>query len=142
MSLQMRRSLPQVPMPSLEYGWHMVPRLNIGMIYVCWSIIVLSARRIKNFITHAGGNFSCFRREGTSGLGDNCTFVPTPIYSVKTGTRIFGVRFVEELKTADLGMLIKSCFVAHNYRNLDASSIASKAPSVQRFSQRLILSLA
>lgn len=49
--------------------------------------------------------------------------------------------FVGELKKADVGVLFNSRLVAQNYRYTDASEIATKAPTIQRFSQRLILSL-
>lgn len=77
-----------------------------------------------------------------NGLGANGTFKPVPFSVVPEATRVFGTSFVDELKKADLGVFLKTRLVAQNYWNQDSSAIPTKAATVQRFSQRLILSLA
>lgn len=73
---------------------------------------------------------------------DNGTFLPVPEDSVPANTRVFGSRFVDELKRVDLGTLFKSRLVAQNYGDEGAAGIAPKAPTVQSFSQRLMFLLA
>lgn len=72
---------------------------------------------------------------------DNGTFVPVNKSTVHDGTRIFGSRFTDELKEAELGVLFKSHLVPQNYCDDGASNVAAKAPTIQRFTQRLMFAI-
>lgn len=61
---------------------------------------------------------------------------------VPAGTRVFGSRFIDQVKGAGEMMRKKSRLVAQNYRDEDAGRIATKAPTIQRSSQRALLCLA
>ena len=62
-----------------------------------------------------------------------------PEDEVIDGKRVFGCRFIDELKKVGDRIRKKSRLVAHNYADEDTTSIATKAPTVQRFSQRVAL---
>ena len=62
--------------------------------------------------------------------------------SLVGNSRIFGSRFIDELKYVGDTEKKKSRLVAQNYADVEAASIATKAPTVQRFSQRVALSIA
>lgn len=49
------------------------------------------------------------------------------------------LRFIDESKRAGEGLRWKSGLVAQNYSDFAASSIATRAPTVQRASQRVLL---
>lgn len=55
--------------------------------------------------------------------------------------RIFGSRFVDEIKRASEHFRRNSRLVAQNYSDEAASTIPTKTPTVPRFSQRLALSI-
>lgn len=76
------------------------------------------------------------------GLVGNGAFLPIPAAEVPPNTRGFGSRLVDRLKRVDLVTLYKSRLVAQNYITEGAAGIATKSPTVQRLSQRLIFSLA
>lgn len=76
------------------------------------------------------------------GLLDNGTFTETKTSQIPEGTRIFGSRFIDELKSTEKGYRKKKRHVDQNYLDAGAAGIAMKEPTVQRLSQRLILSLA
>lgn len=75
-------------------------------------------------------------------LISNETFHPVSSSTVPYGTRVFGSRLVDELKRVDAGVLIKSRLVVQNYADEGSAQIATKPPTVQRFTQRSVLSLA
>lgn len=56
--------------------------------------------------------------------------------------RIFGSRFVDEIKRVGSALKRNSRLVAQNYFYEDKTLIASKGPTVQRFSQLIYLFLA
>ena len=70
------------------------------------------------------------------------TFIPIKEEDIKGEPRIFGSRFVDELKKVGDRLKKKSRLVAQNYADDDATAIATKAPTVQRFAQRVALSIA
>ena len=86
--------------------------------------------------------FSQPRKDELSGLLRDGTFKPIRLTDIPTTARIFGSRFVDELKKVGDRLRKKSRLVAQNYADDGAASIATKAPTVQRFSQRVALSLA
>lgn len=56
--------------------------------------------------------------------------------------RIFASRFIGQLDRAGHGLRRKSQLVAQKCADQDSTAIATKAPKVHRFSQRILLSLA
>lgn len=81
-------------------------------------------------------------REELEGLLRNGTFKPINTSDVPKGAKIFGSRFVDEIKKAAHGLRKKSRLVSQNYADEVATMIATKAPTIQRFSQRAALSVA
>lgn len=57
-------------------------------------------------------------------------------------TQIFGLIFIDSIKPSDEGILYKSRLEAQNYGDWKPQSPATKTPTVQRFTERLVLSLA
>ena len=86
--------------------------------------------------------FKQSRKDELDGLLKDGTFKPVHESTIKGSKRIFGSRFIDELKRAGDILKKKSRLVAQNYADEDATYIATKAPTVQRFSQRVALSLA
>lgn len=73
---------------------------------------------------------------------DNGTFVPTNREDVPTGTRIFGRKFPYKLKRGEAGLKRKSRLMAQGHNDEGATLTATKAPRVQRSSQRTLVALA
>lgn len=82
------------------------------------------------------------RAQELNGLIKDGTFAPVKTKDIDGNPRIFGSRFVDEIKRVGDHMRRKSRLVAQNYSDEGASTIATKAPTVQRFSQRVALSIA
>lgn len=87
-------------------------------------------------------DFEKSRRQELDGLIKNGTFIPVDKKDIPEGARVFGSRFIDEIKRAGQGQRRKSRLVAQNYSDEAATTIATRAPTVQRSSQRLLLSLA
>lgn len=68
--------------------------------------------------------------------------MPTPPTYVPTKTRIFVSRFVEEIRRAGSGSVMNIRLIEQNYAGEWATLIATKARTLYRFSQQLMLSLA
>ena len=81
------------------------------------------------------------RKKELKGLMDRNIFSIVDRSSVPKGTRIFGTRWVDALKTVDGKTFEKSRIVARNFRDKGAASVATKAPTVTRLGLRLALSL-
>lgn len=86
--------------------------------------------------------FAKSRAEELQGLLKNGTFEVMSEENIPIGTRVFGSKFVDQVKQAITGVRYKSRLVAQNYGDKDAATIATKAPTIQRFAQRLVLSIA
>lgn len=82
------------------------------------------------------------RKQELKGLLMNGTFLPMDRAEIPHNTRVFGSRFVDELKRAERGLRRKSRLVAQNYSDEGATQIPTKAPTIQRATQRLVMSLA
>lgn len=80
-------------------------------------------------------------REKLTGLVKNGTFILVPSSTNPEGTWIFGYWLMSQLKRAGNGIHWKSSLVAQNYTDRESTKIATKAPTVHRFSQRFRLSL-
>lgn len=81
------------------------------------------------------------RRDELNGLLKIGTFLPRKLTEVPDGARFFGARFVDEIKRAGQGLRKKSRFVSQNYCDEEATTMATKAPTVQRYSQRVACSI-
>lgn len=86
--------------------------------------------------------FAAPRLAKLEGLVKNRTLKPIKLSKVPKKARIFNTRFVDEIKRAEKGLKKKSRFVSQSWRDEDATEIATKAPTVQRYSQRTTLSIA
>lgn len=86
--------------------------------------------------------FAESRKKELEGLAERGTFATVKRNSIPRGTRIYGTRFVDAYKVVDRNTVLKSRLVAQNFRDLGAAAIATKAPTVSRLGQRLVLCLA
>ena len=86
--------------------------------------------------------FATSRKAELEGLTKDGTFEPIHESKVPTTVRIFGSRFVDELKKVGCMLKKKSRLVAQNYTDDEATAIPTKAPTVQRISQRVALCIA
>lgn len=76
------------------------------------------------------------------GLVKHGTFRAVPLTSVPGNIRDLGYLFVDELNRADIFVLFKSQLVAKIHADEGCTSVATNAPTVQRFSKRLVFMLA
>lgn len=67
------------------------------------------------------------------------TLAPIQEYNLKESTRVFGSRFVDELKKAGDKLRKNSRSIAQNYAYDGPTTIATKATTVQQFEQRVAL---
>lgn len=89
-----------------------------------------------------GHDFQEAKLNELKGLVDDGTFEVVKESDIPTGTRIFNSRFIDELKKADKGLRLKSRLIAQTYGDEEAASIATKSPTMQRFAQRVMMSIA
>lgn len=88
-------------------------------------------------------DFSKSRMTELQGLEERQTFEVVKLSSVPKGTRIYGSRWVDTLKTLEDGSIAeKSRLVAQNYKDKGASSIATKSPTISRMGQRVAMATA
>ncbi len=59
----------------------------------------------------------------------------------RQGTRIYGTKWVDALKTGNEGTIEKSSIAAQNYRDARAATIATKSPKVSRLGLRVAAAL-
>lgn len=85
--------------------------------------------------------FKKSREEETQGLIENETFELLSVADVAKETPIFGSRLIDTIKAIDSGTRYKSQFVDHNYGGKKATTIGTKALTVQQFTERLMPSL-
>lgn len=64
------------------------------------------------------------------------------ISEVEEDTRVFGSKFVDDIKPVNIGVRYKCRLAARNYRDDQAATITTKAPTVQQLTQRFIQSMA
>lgn len=82
------------------------------------------------------------RQKKINGLLEKGVFEIVPISEVPINVRIFGSRFVDEMKNAGTATAYeKSRLVVQAYNDQKKISILTQAPTIQRMSQRLILAL-
>ena len=83
------------------------------------------------------------RQVELNGLLESGVFELTTADEVPYGARIFNSRFVDLIKHAGISKAIeKSRLVVQAYKDADKNGVLTQAPTIQRASQRLILSLA
>ena len=87
-------------------------------------------------------SFAPSKKKELEGLLKDGTFEPVLESTLDSSTRTFASRFVDELKKAGDKLRKKSRLIAQNYADEDSCYIATKAPTVQRFSQRISLAIA
>lgn len=80
------------------------------------------------------------RMEELRRLLENGTFSSVPKSDVPEGARMFGFRFIDQLKRADKGMRTKSRLGSQKESDHEASKTATKAPTVKSFSKKLLFS--
>lgn len=85
-------------------------------------------------------NFEASRRKELDGLLDRGVFRIAKISDIPPGTRIFGSRFVDEVKFKGTEKAFeKSRLVVQAYNDAGKEHILTQAPTIMRASQRLIL---
>lgn len=72
----------------------------------------------------------------------NGTFEVFHVDAIPVGTRVFNSWFIDELKKADKGLRLKSRLITQNNCDEGAASIATKFPTIQRFTKSLMMSMA
>ncbi|RAL58350.1 hypothetical protein DID88_005767 [Monilinia fructigena] len=83
------------------------------------------------------------RRKEIDGLMENKVFKIIPESEVPPGTRIFTSKFVDEMKNEGTEKAFpKSRLVVQAYKDGDKTSVLTQSPTIQRVSQRIIISLA
>lgn len=88
-------------------------------------------------------SFQDSRRAELAGLKKAKVFKVVDRCTVPKGTRIYGTRWVDTLKPQDDGsQKEKSRLVAQNFRDYQARSIPTKAPTISKLGQRLSLAIA
>lgn len=75
------------------------------------------------------------------GLINDGMFISVKASEITGNQRIFGSRFVDDLKRGEHGLRKNSRLVAQKYSDEGATFIATKAPTVPRFSKCICLSL-
>lgn len=86
--------------------------------------------------------FKNARRRELDCLVNNGTFIPTSTQNVPKVTRIFGSRFLDELKNCEAVLKSKYGLVTRVYNHEDATNTATKAPTISRGSQIMLIALA
>ncbi|KAI0996514.1 hypothetical protein K3495_g11667 [Podosphaera aphanis] len=87
-------------------------------------------------------NFKTSRLVELNGLLEREVFKILSRHNVPTNTRIFGSRFVDQIKNEGTKKAFeKSRLVVQAYNDADKKNILTQAPTIQRVSQRLILIL-
>lgn len=82
------------------------------------------------------------RKRDMSSLVNNGTIVPTTMTNMPTGTRTFGSKFLDELKLPKECLKRKSRLVAEGYSHQVATAISPNTPTMEKWSQRMIMELA
>lgn len=99
-------------------------------------------KKVKEKKNSLNPDFAESRKKELMGLLEEGTLERTDRRNLPAGTRVFGSRFIDEIKKAGERLRRKSRLVAQNYCDEDAGNIPKKAPTIQRFSQHILLVLA
>lgn len=88
-------------------------------------------------------DYDTSRQSEIAGLLEKGVFQPTPRSKVPKGVRVFRSRFVDEIKNKGTEKeLKKSRLVVQAYNDEGKHVVLTQSPTIQRISQRIILSLA
>ena len=88
-------------------------------------------------------SFKDSRQKEITGLQEKGTFLEIPSSELPPGTRVFGSRFVDEIKFAGTDKAMeKSRLVIQAYNHNGKETTLTQSPTLQRVSQRLLISLA
>lgn len=131
--------MPRISTSSPAHCPYQMPTLK--MIYRKWLHTAIIGQRILKHVPPIREKSTISRKQDHISLSENGTFRVLRSNDVRNGQRVFGVRFVDELKRAKLSVLFKSRLFPQNYCGIDASPIGTKAPTVQRYNQRTIVAL-
>jgi hypothetical protein len=82
------------------------------------------------------------REREISGLQEQQMFEVVPRSSVPEGTRIFGTRWVDTMKSTPQGSIRKSRLVAQNYNDKDSAEIPTRAPTISKAALRVVVATA
>ena len=82
------------------------------------------------------------RRKEYNGLMSRGTCKVVPESSVPKGVRIFGLCWVDPVKTTDGKSIKKSRLVARNYRGKGPGEISTRSPKISRIGIRIALNVA
>ncbi|KAI0991789.1 hypothetical protein K3495_g16398, partial [Podosphaera aphanis] len=99
---------------------------------------------ISIYMTHSPQpNFATSRQKELNGLLLRGVFEFVDVNTVPPNTRIFKSRFVDTVKLAGTPQAFeKSRLVVQGYNDADKSKVLTQSPTIQRSSQRLLLSIA
>lgn len=100
-----------------------------------------SRLRAEGHIRTRRGPFIESRESEITGLIDKGVFKLVPHDSIPPGTRIFGCRFVDDVKYKDGLPYEKSRLVVQAHSDQGKMTVLTQAPTIQRPSQRLIVCL-
>ena len=87
-------------------------------------------------------DFSSSRAKELNGLNSMGVFKVVDKSDVPDGQRIYGTRFVDQIKEKDGRKYKKSRLIAQNYQDHDARTVPTKSPTVSRMGMRIALSTA
>jgi hypothetical protein len=89
------------------------------------------------------GQYTESRRKEINGLLEKDVFEPADLKDIPPGTRIFNLRFVDEIKDPGTEKAFeKSRLVVQAYNDANKTTVLTESPTIQRCSQRLLLCLA
>lgn len=106
------------------------------------SDVIPRRRYLSKSSTEEKMSFAKAREEENGGLTKNGTFHVVNISCIGKNIPLFGSKFLDFLKPVDDDYRYKSWLVAQNYSDKQTAIIATKAPTILRFTQRPILTLA
>lgn len=82
------------------------------------------------------------QKEELTGIIINGKLLPMARWKVPSDTRIFGSRFIDDLRIGERGLCRKIRLVSENYAYQDSMALSTKALTLPRSSKRILLSLA
>lgn len=90
-----------------------------------------------------GSNFRDARQTELQGISEGNVFEQVPRSSVPKDERIYGIRFIDALKSDGKGNWKKKArLIAQNFKDKNALKILPRSPTISRMAQRVFLSIA
>lgn len=100
-----------------------------------------NAQLCVNLISESKDTFEASRQKELRGLLELDVFEAVPAASIPEGTRIFGSRFVDEIKMPGTPKAYpKSRLVVQAFKDSGKEQVLTQSPTLQRVSQRILLS--